>query len=50
MIGMVRAERTHLRKVAVLYVILAVAALGIPAALAQPRGASPHPIGETNRR
>jgi hypothetical protein len=48
--GLLRVERTHLRKVAVLYVILAVLALAVPAALAQPRGESPHHMNETSRR
>ncbi len=48
--GLLGMERRHLRKVAVLYVVLAVLALAVPAALAQPRGESPHLITETSRR
>jgi hypothetical protein len=48
--GLLRVDRRHLRKVALLYVLLAVLAVGIPAALAQPRGESPHHTTETSRR
>ena len=48
--GLLGMERTSLRKVAVLYIILAGIALAVPAALAQPRGESPHHISETSRR
>ncbi len=48
--GLLRVERAHLRKVAILYVLLAGIALAVPAALAQPRGESPHPIPETSKR
>ncbi len=48
-VGLVRAERAHVRKVALLYLFLAVLLLA-GAALAQPRGTSPHPISETTRR
>lgn len=48
--GLLRVERRHLRKVAVLYVVIAAIALAVPAALAQPRGESPHHMSETSRR
>lgn len=49
-VGLVRARRRHLRRVAILYVLLATAVLVIPALLAQPRGEATHPISETMRR
>lgn len=48
--GLLRVDRKHLRIVAVLYVVLAALAVAVPAALAQPRGESPHHISETSRR
>ena len=48
--GLLRIERSHLRKLAIVYVVLAVLALAVPAALAQPRGESPHHMTETSRR
>lgn len=48
--GLVRAERKHVRKVALLYALLAVVVLAGSAVLSQPRGTSPHPINETTRR
>ena len=48
--GLLGMERRHLRRVAILYVALAVIALAVPAALAKPRGESPHHMSETSRR
>ena len=50
MYGLLGVSRRHLRVVTCLYVLLAVIAMALPAALAKPRGGSPHPISEPSRR
>ena len=49
--GLVSMGRRNLRTLAVVYLVLAGIALAVPALIApNPRGESPHPTHETNRR
>jgi len=48
--GLVSVRPAFLRRVFVLYALLAVVALAIPALIAKPRGGPPHPIEQEARR
>ena len=48
--GLVSVQPAFLRRVIVLYALLAVVALALPALIAKPRGAPPHPIEQEARR
>ncbi len=48
--GLLRVVRRRLRVVAMLYVVLAIGALAIPAALANPRNESRHPTSDFQGR
>jgi len=48
--GLVSVRPAFLRRVIVLYALLAVVALAIPALIAKPRGGSPHPTEQEARR
>ncbi|MBL0212973.1 MAG: hypothetical protein IPQ07_03750 [Myxococcales bacterium] len=48
--GLLHVGRGHLRRVTVIYLLLAGIAIAVPAALAQPRGSSGHLTSERTER
>ncbi len=48
--GLVSVRPAFLRRVVVLYALLAVVALALPALISKPRGGPPHPIEQEARR